>query len=293
MRTWLLVASLTTLAACGGAATRVASTPLRPACAAGERWDGAGCQPRGGTDDLATAATAFAGLETEEAMAALDRAAARPLDYPSYLSLWKQRAMVHALGDATAEAEAAFARLLAADPGHAIDCDAGARYFRPFQRAQAARPIAHELELRWRRDLRLGQAIPIEVESIADPQATMHAVTVYVRTRGEPSWRAADVTLPPPGQVAALTLPPITGREPTALELYAVASDRGGSEVHRWASPERPREIALRYDPPTPWHRKWWVWAAVGGVAAVGTGVAVYAAVWRPSDNLTGTASAR
>ena len=44
--------------------------------------------------------------------------------------------------------------------------------------------------------------------------------------------------------------------------------------------------MPLRYDPPTRWYRKWWVWAVAGGGVAVGTGVGVYAAVWQPSDTL-------
>jgi hypothetical protein len=143
-----------------------------------------------------------------------------------------------------------------------------------------------ELELRWRRDLRLGDAVPIEIETIADPTALMHDLTVYVRPRGETAWRAADVAMPPPGAVTKLVLPPFAGRRSTALELFAIASDERGNEVHLWASRDRPRELPLRYDPPTPWYRKWWVWAAAGGVVALGTGVGVYAAVWQPSDRL-------
>ena len=106
--------------------------------------------------------------------------------------------------------------------------------------------------------------------------------------------RAADVALPAPGQVAQVRLPALTGRAPTALELFAVASDDQGNEVHLWASPDRPREVPLRYDPPTRWYRKWWVWAVAGGVVAAGTGVGVYAAVWEPSPTLdTGPIGAR
>lgn len=281
---WLPVVA----AACSGAGARGPTTPLRAACASGERWDGHACVARGGDADLATADAAVRTLDLDVAFAALDRAAARPLDHAAYLRLWETRGIAHAAAEELPAARQAFGRLLDVDPGHAIDCNRGAPVFRPFQaeRAETAARRTPALELRWRRDLRLGQPVPIEIENVADPAGLLHGLTVYVRTRGEGGWRAADLTVPPPGGLRTLVLPPVTGDQPTALELFAVAEDERGNEVHLWASAERPREIPLRYDPPEPWYRKWWVWAAVGGVAAVGTGVGVYAAVWQPSERL-------
>lgn len=282
---------LLSVAACGGSAgQRGRTTLLRPACGVGQVWEGAGCQPRGGEAELAAAAAAIDAVQIDDALAALDRAGGRPLDHASYLRMWEQRGVAEAVAAAPAEARAAFSRLLDADPGHAIDCTRGPRIFTPFQeaRAEAATRAAPELELRWRRDLRLGQPVPIEIETIADPALLMRGLTVYVRARGEQAWRAADVELPAPGKVGKVLLPAIAGRAPTALELFAVASDQHGNEVHLWASADRPRELPLRYDPPTPWYRKWWVWAAAGGVVAAGTGIGVYAAVWEPSATLDG-----
>ncbi len=288
VRRWAAV-SVISLAACTGSAGRAGrTTSLRPACAEGERWDGAGCQPRGGEADLDAAQAAIKDVQLDAALAALDRAATRPLAHRSYVRMLEQRGVTEALAENTAAAVAAFGRMLDADPGRGIDCNRAVLMVRSFEqaRAEAAKRAPPKLELRWRRDLRLGQPVPIEIETIEDSGARLRGLTVYVRERGEPGWRAADVELPAPGAVGTLVLPPIAGMRPTALELFAVASDERGNEVHRWASPERPRELPLRYDPPTPWHRKWWVWAAVGGVVAAGTGIGVYAAVWQPSDTL-------
>jgi hypothetical protein len=296
LRGLALVALAAGATACGGSpAGGDRTTPLRPACGDGERWDGGACQPRGGDDDLAAAVKAIDDVRIDDARAALDRAAERPLAHDRYLRLWEQRGMAAAAAEDPDAAQAAFARLLAADPAYAIDCELGGPIFRPFQsaRAAAAGRAAPELELRWRRDLRLGAPVPIEVETIADPAAMMRDLTVYVRARGEEAWRAADLALPAPGAVTRLVLPPVSGRAPTTLELFAIASDPRGNEVHRWASREHPRELPLRYDPPTPWYRKWWVWAAAGGVVAVGTGIGVYAAVWEPSDSLDAPIGAR
>ncbi len=64
--------------------------------------------------------------------------------------------------------------------------------------------------------------------------------------------------------------------------------DSEGNEVLVWAGPARPREILLRYDAPSPWYRKWWVWAIAGGVVAVGTGATVFAVTRDPSDTVDG-----
>ena len=277
------------LAACGGGAARGGrTTPLRPGCAVGEYWDGTACLARGGAEELDQADLAIAEMQLDVASAALERAAARPLDHESYVRLWQEHGRLRAAAGERDEAKAAFARLLEAEPGHAINCLLGAPIFTPFQeaRAAAAGRAAPQLELRWRRDLRLGEPVPIDVETIADPSAALRGLTLYVRARGEEAWRAADVKVPAPGTIDRVVLPPFAGTRPTALELFAVASDERGNEIHQWASREHPRELTLRYDPPTPWYRKWWVWAAAGGVVAVGTGVGVYAAVWAPSAEI-------
>jgi hypothetical protein len=51
--------------------------------------------------------------------------------------------------------------------------------------------------------------------------------------------------------------------------------------------------VPVRWDPPPPWWRKWWVWAIAGtGVAAI-TGGVVYAVQWEPSDRVGGSVGAR
>ena len=145
-----------------------------------------------------------------------------------------------------------------------------------------------ELAVTWPRNLRLGDPVPIEIETVADPAGVLHAATLYVRQRGTTAWRAADVTLAPPGQYTRVRLPAIDGTAPTALEVYATALDRAGNETLVWASAARPRDVPLRYDPPTPWHRTWWVWAIAGGVVATGAGIATYAIVWEPSGSVDG-----
>jgi hypothetical protein len=76
-----------------------------------------------------------------------------------------------------------------------------------------------------------------------------------------------------------------------SLELYLRAYDDRGNEVLSWADPARPREIPLRYDPPTPWYRRGWFYAAVATAAAVTVGVTVYELTIAPPAKVTGGVS--
>lgn len=98
----------------------------------------------------------------------------------------------------------------------------------------------------------------------------------------------ADLALPGEGEYRRVVLPAFDATAATAVELYLRAYDAAGNEVLDWASPERPRELPLRWDPPAPWYRKWWVWAIAGTAVAGLTGVVVYAAQWEPSSTVDG-----
>lgn len=289
VRALILLAILAAGCARGGAAGGTSVT-LRAACGANERWDGRACVARGGIDDLESGRRALAAFEVDTAIAALDRAAAVPLDHARHVLLWEQRGIAHAYLEREPDALAAFDRLLALDPGHLLSYTLSPKATFVFEKARAAAAArgAPALELRWARDQRLGAPVGVEVETVADPDGLLERATIYVRARGETAWRAADLSLADVGKLERVRLPAVGGTRPTSLELYAVASDAAGNEVLSWASPARPREIPLRYDPPTPWYRTWWVWAAAGGVVAVGTGIAVYAAVWEPSSDVGG-----
>jgi hypothetical protein len=58
------------------------------------------------------------------------------------------------------------------------------------------------------------------------------------------------------------------------LEYYVEARDDKGRVVARVASPARPIPLPVHGVPiavgPTPWYKRWYVWAAVGAVVAGG-----------------------
>jgi hypothetical protein len=88
-------------------------------------------------------------------------------------------------------------------------------------------------------------------------------------------------------------VPAVEARRPETLELHLVAADGRGNEVLEWASADRPREIALRYQPPVRWYRRWWIWAAAGGAVAIATGATVYLAGRGPPDTIDGVLDIR
>ena len=65
----------------------------------------------------------------------------------------------------------------------------------------------------------------------------------------------------------------------------------GGLVIYDVSTPARPREIPLRYDPPTPWYRRGWFYAAVGTAVAAAVGVTVYELTIAPPDKVSGGVS--
>lgn len=287
-RHWLL--PLVVLAGCR-ARPPAPVLDLRAACLPEQRWSEGACVPRAGAPELARGTLLLTDNLADEALVELDRAGAHPLDHPRHITLWEQRAIAHAYLEREPEARAAFDMLLALDPGHVLNYTLTPRAMFLYQAARdaAAERGAPRLELRWARDQPLGRPVEVDLETVADPTGLLRAATIYVRTRGETTWKAADVPLAAPGKRERIRLPGLPGRKASALEVYAVASDPRGNEVLTWASAARPAEIALRYDPP--WYRTWWVWAIAGGVVAAGTGAIVYATVWEPDAFLEGGVS--
>lgn len=236
-----------------------------------------------------TAEQELAAFHVKEAAAALDGVEAHgPLDHDTHVKLWEQRGIAAAYAEDPATATAAFDMLLALDPPHLLSYTLSPQATFVFERSRVAATAsgAPSLDISWAHGQKLGAPVPLEVEVIADPKRFLRRATVFVRVRGEDGWKAADVKLGAAGTRARVTLPPFSGTAATALELYARAYDDRDNEVLAWSDARRPREIPLRYDPPTPLRRKWWVWAAVGGVVAVGAAIGVYAATREPPNDL-------
>jgi hypothetical protein len=274
----------------GGAGTLAA---LRPACDAVAYWDGAACRSRGdGGAKVAEGKRALATLDVDVAKLALDAAdRGGPLDHDANVTLWEQRGIAAAYVDDERTASAAFDMLLALDPSHFLSYTLSPKATFVFEkvRSESRQRGVPTLDVHWPHGQRVGEPVPIDLEVVADPKRFLRRATVFVRTRGEPGWRAADVALTAPER--RVVLPPIVAGKPVSLELYVRAYDDRGNEVLAWADAERPREIPLRYDPPTPWYRRTWFYAAAGSVLAAGVGITVYELTIAPPERVTGRVS--
>ena len=295
MRSLVLVA---VLAGCHGGTSRGTLVVLRTACPDAEYWDGSACRPRGdAAAKVAAGKQALARLDVDVARAALDGAErGGPLDHETNVTLWEQRGIAAAYVDDERTASAAFDMLLALDPGHFLSYTLSPKATFVFERVRNE-TRAHgvpALDVNWPHGQRVGDPVPIDLEVVADPKRFLRRATVFVRTRGEPRWRAADVDLalgaPPERRVL---LPPIEATRPVSLEVYLRAYDDHGNEVLTWADARRPREIPLRYDPPTPWYLRGWFYAAVGTAVAASVGVAVYELTLAPPDKVSGSVSVK
>lgn len=281
------------LAGCHAAAAPGTQATLRPACAGATYWDGRACQLRGdGSARVADGKRALAKLDVDAARAALDAAdRGGPLDHDANVTLWEQRGIAAAYIDDERGARAAFDMLLALDPSHFLSYTLSPKATFVFEKVRnetRARGVP-ALDVNWPHGQRVGAPVPLDLEVVADPKKFLRRATLFVRTRGATSWRAADVALTAPEQ--RIILPPIAASRPVSLELYLRAYDDRGNEVLTWADAARPREIPLRYDPPVPWYRRTWFYAAAATVIAAGVGLTVYELTLAPPDKVSGGVS--
>ena len=282
-------ALLLLLCACAHTAPQ-APLSLRAACPDDATWDGKACQPRGdGAKHIADGADALASFNVDGAKKALDAAeTSGRLAHDANVRLWEQRGIAAAYVDDEAGARAAFDMMLALDPAHFLSYRLSPKATFVFDDMRAAKRVAPALELDLPHGEKVGDPLPIEIGVVADPKQFLRRGTLFVRARGETSWRAADIAL---GTDTKIVIPPVVATKPVSLELYLRAYDDKGNETLVWADPEHPREIPLRYEPPAPWYRKWWVIPLAAAVVASATGFVVYEETLAPPDKVTGSAT--
>jgi len=289
------------LAGCAsGSGSRGTHVSLRDACTGATYWNGHACAPAGDAPKhLEAGVQAIAAQDPDAIKAAVDAAEkAGPLDYKSNVALWEERGIGLAYGDDDPGAKSAFDMMLALDPKHVLSYRLSPKATLVFEEVRKAAAPAPALDVTWARGQKVGDPVPIDIEVIADPKRFLDRATLFVRSRGEARWHATDLALAkdPNGADPALPgtrgqtiiLPAISATAPVSLELYLRAYDAHDNEVLTWADPQHPRELALRYEAPTPWYRKWWVWAIGGSAVALATGVTVYELTLSPPETVGG-----
>ena len=281
------------LAACHGHAVKSVSLGLRDACPANHYWNANACVSRGdGAKRVAAGKAALVNQDVDAAKIELDAAAkGGPLDHEANVTLWEQRGIAAAYVDDEAGATAAFDMLLALDPNHVLSYRLKPDATFIFEDLRKQNKGGAQLDVNWQSGQKVGDRIPLDLELLADPKSFVKAATVFVRTRGDATWRAADLAVT--GRSKRIVLPAVTATKPVSLELYVRGYDDHGNEVLAWADATKPREIPLRYDPPTPWYRKWWVITIAGSVLVGGTAAIVYVATQEPPDTVGGGVSVK
>lgn len=248
------------------------------------------------TEALDLAEQALQDFRAEDALQYLQQAHAQgPYDYTDHQRLYALSGVAHAYLDHKEQARAAFARLLDLAPGYAVSYTLSPKVTFLFHevRQQRANAVQPELQLNLPHDLGVDDPIAIDIAVLADPRGWMQRASVYARRRGEPNYQELNVELARAGAYTSIPLPApaeaATG--PEVIDLYLIVSDADGNQVLLVGSPERPRAINLSYTAPVPWYTHWWLWASLGGAAALGVGATVFALTYQPADSIGGSFS--
>lgn len=222
---------------------------------------------------------ALAAFQLDEAILLLDMAAAAgPHDLASLILLHEQQGIAYSYLGEEEQAIDAFDMLLSLDPGHLLSYTLSPKATFLYERARKARvgTEAAAINLSWPQGLVVDRDVPITVEILADPRRMLKSAVLLIRDKGDKAYKRVSIELPTEGSYSELRLPAIHGDYASTLQVYAMAYDDAGSQVLRWSNSNHPREIPLGYVAPVPWHKKWWVWASIGGVVAASTGATVY-----------------
>lgn len=223
---------------------------------------------------------------------AMQRALAVPGVGPAQrLEAYEYLGAANVVLDREAEAEAAFLAMFELDPYHRVREPSGSPKIERFVEALRARTVPDaaldgelRLEATLPRAARMERPIPVRVDVEGGEVAS---VRVHLRGDEETEWRS--VALPGGPRTFEGELPGLdtTGR----LEIYAQARDAARRVVARAGEPLVPLvvEIRERVEDPTPLRSEWWLWTAVGVVAAgvaLGVGVAVAGRETAPAGTL-------
>ena len=233
------------------------------------------------TPALDAAEAALADFDAQLALTRLETATSSgPLSLEDHIRLHAGRGIALAYLERNEESLAAFSKLLTLAPGHAIPYTLSPRVTFLFEEARKkARPPAI-VDLSWPRDLRVDDELPVVVEVIGASELNQAKARLHFRDEQTGIFEHVPVELPAPGDYVTVSLPAY-GPEVTSdrvRQIYLSVFDPNGNEILRVGNEDRPREVRMRYEAPTRWYERWWIWAAAGTLVAAGASSAVYLA---------------
>jgi len=237
----------------------------------------------GSPEEITAAIALYDDLEYEQAIVALDAALAQPGLTPAQVASEQRYRLLSfvALGR-EADARAAARALLAVDRDYELPRTESQRALDLLSEERAALP-AVVVEAR---PVTLTQSAspatpkrgtPVVIRAtVSDPGARSQRVVVHHRIRGEQGYSTMRARRLGPGSFEAV-VPGAFVRAP-ALEYYVVAEDAAGTALASQGSATEPLQVTLaRGKKGGSVLGKWWFWAAVGGLAIVGTGAVLLA----------------
>ena len=246
-----------------------------------------------GNSNLAEGMQAVQDFRAEEGITYLEQAKQEgPYQYEDLRLLYEHLAVGFAYLNRQEESLAAFDMLLSLDAGYVVSYTLSPKVTFLFEKARkiarAQQPT--QIQLNWPELIDVDRPLPFTFEVVADRQSMLKQGLFFRRLVGEPTFTFLQFNLAPLQQKGRLELPPqaLDAREDKFLEFYFVGLDAAGNEVLRWADSQHPRKLALKYTPPTPWYKRWWVWALGGSVLAGATGAVVYASSYETPSLLKG-----
>ena len=247
----------------------------------------------GQSSSLAKGIEALEQSELDRALDHLHRAQQEgPHGFEDHVRLFASLGTAYAYLGRHDDAVKAYERLLAIDPSHAVSYTLSPKATFAFEEARRnvhARPRT-TLHVTWPHDrATTAEPIPVDVEVVADHEGLLRSATLHFRLRGAEIFERIDFRLPDIGGAVRVSVPPLAA-DATATrvaEVHLEAQDEQKNVVYRFGTAAHPRPIQLAYVPPEAWYTKWWVWTAVVGLVAAGTGALVYGLTRQPSPTLT------
>jgi tetratricopeptide (TPR) repeat protein len=235
--------------------------------------------------ELESARALYEEMEYEPALEAAGRALAQPEASPAELAeAYRIQGLCLSVLERSEEALAAFRHMLSIAPDTQLPADTSPKLAAPFYQAVAMARDIRPIALKLVEPEPPGSPGPRQVMLLSDPFGLVKDVRLVSRLGPGPWQRGPARDLAGGGQ-AELELP----RPPPdlALEYYLEALNPFGGVLARLGGPEQPFRLHATQpvvervvadapvdaeDEPTPWHRTWWFWTAVG-VVVVGTAV--------------------